>query len=177
MVLNFLASKRKSHLRQQAVLSSRQSGDFIERPYTEMQQYNSSALKNTLGQDGKGKTMLPEMTPTIVTKQKINTMPSGANIAPIADEQPYTCVGSAAMSVTSGEYSVTCRKQTNLLQAKGNQAIMIDRLPANAQRAASQAVTIEESDSSVSMAEDGVVGVGGATARGVDGADGVIKVI
>ena len=68
MVLNFLASKRNSHLRQQAVLSSRKSGDFFERPYTEMQLYNNSGLKNAPGQDSKGKTMLPEMTPSIAMK-------------------------------------------------------------------------------------------------------------
>ena len=104
-------------------------------------------------------------------------MPSGANIAPIADEQPYTCVGSAAMSVTSGEYSVTCRKQTNLLQAKANQTKLIDCFAANAKRAATQAVTIEESDSSMSAAEDGEVGMGRSTHRGKEGNDGVIKVI
>lgn len=81
------------------------------------------------------------------------------------------------MSVTSGEYSVTCRRQTNLLQAKANQTKLIDYFPANAQLAVTQAVTIEESDSSMSATEDGVVGMGRSTLRGKKGNDGVIKVI
>ena len=65
MVLNFLVSKRKSHQRQQALLSSRQSRDFVERPYTEMQLYNGNALQKSLGLESKAKALQQEMTPTL----------------------------------------------------------------------------------------------------------------